>query len=136
MKGVLWFFVVHLCSLAHFAPINVLPDVQLDVRPPVVARDKLLGLVPPRMSRSHTVMVFPNDIFLKMLVLWDVDPSPCSCQPFSFLANAFSTTLSFAPLEVLILVKKSLSRDSKVKTCCLKCSGLSKTMFLLSFSPS
>ena len=62
-------------------------------------------------------------------------PPSYSCQDFSLLVKAFSTTLSLFPLDTLILVRKSSSKDSRVKDCCRKCSSLSKTMSLLSSSP-
>ena len=126
-------------SLAGFASINILPDVWLDVRPPVVPCNEFLSFVLFEVPCGDTVVMLSDNVFSKAFILWDIDslfPSNnASFICFFFLAKAFSTTLSFVSLEALILVRKLSSRDLKVKTYCWKCFGLSKTMFSLSFPP-
>jgi hypothetical protein len=65
-------------SLTGFASINVLSDVGLDSRPPIVPGDEFLGFVSSQMSCRDAIMMFSDDVFSKSLVSWNVDPMfPC-----------------------------------------------------------
>ena len=63
----------NLCFLASNTAICVLPDVGLDVRPPIVSSDEFLHLVPSWMSRGDGVMMRSDDVFSKFFVFWDID---------------------------------------------------------------
>ena len=73
VEGFFGFLTVSLSPLTGFASVNVLPNVRLDVRPPVVSCDKFLCFVSSGMSCDDTIVVFSNDVFSEAFVLWDVD---------------------------------------------------------------
>ena len=85
MQWVVSLSVMCLCTLAGFASFNVFPNVPLYSRPPIVPGDQFLGFILSWMSSSDTIMMFPDDVFLKFLVLWNTDSMfPCDCSFFIF----------------------------------------------------
>ena len=63
----------NLCFLASDAAICVFSNVELDVGPPVVPGDELLGLVTAWVSSGDGIMVCSDDIFAKLFVFRDIE---------------------------------------------------------------
>ena len=67
------FALANLCFLASDAAVCVFSNVRLDVGPPVVSGDQLLGLIATWMSCGNGIMVSSNNIFAKFFVFGDID---------------------------------------------------------------
>ena len=63
----------HFGALTSFASLNIVLDVGLDSRPPVVVRDEFLSLVTTRMSGRDAIMVQLDDLFAKSSAAWHID---------------------------------------------------------------
>ena len=73
VQGVVGALMYWLHPLTLLTALHVLPNVPLNARPPVVASDELVRLVPARVSSQWRVMMEPDNVFPQLGILGDVD---------------------------------------------------------------
>ena len=63
----------NLCLLASDATVRILPDVGMDIRPPVVPGDEFLGFIATQVCCCNGIVMGWDDIFTKFLIFGDID---------------------------------------------------------------
>ena len=92
-------------TLTGLTSFNIGLDICLYARPPIVACNQFLSLIPPWMSCSDGIMIYPNDLFSKLFTARNVKPMfPCY-QIVFVIPSSFFVGKSFDYCRILAIVK-------------------------------
>ena len=72
VKWVAWLFMVGFGTLACLASVDIQTDMFLHSWPPIIVCDEFLGFESSWMSSYDGIVVFLNDVSLKLNVGWNI----------------------------------------------------------------